>query len=252
MFFFRTAIIALLAAVCCGWLSSPAQAQVLPKYDGFQPLSQISPTGLAARFAEVAGKTGYMQPVRVVVDTGTRVSLFRPAPGYAAIPVEEVQLGELAQAGLMVGHMYRMKLVNIPDKPGIEIFPTIELIDRLHPPAGQRDNFPVPVNILNDDIELALAGNLVTRVVYVEQPQIAAPFELDRATVTQNLLKTENAITEADRRGRPIAIVRIGGRLPATHGEHPSFYGSGGPIMASTPKPAEEKSAQAPTRKAKQ
>ncbi len=242
----KTALIALCAALYCGWLSAPAHAQVLPKYEGFQPLSQRSPTGLAARYADVAGKTGYMQPVRFVLDDGAEASI------YFGPQIKELTLGRPAQVGLMVGHMYRIKVTNIPDKPGVEIYPTIELIDRLHPPTGQRDNFPVPVNILQDDIELALAGNLVTRVVYVEQPQLAAPYELDRATVTQNLLATENALTEADRRGRPIAIVRIGGRLPATHGEHPSFYGSGGPVMASTPKPAEEKAAQAIPRKTRQ
>lgn len=248
MLSFRTALTALLFALGCGWLSSSAQAQVLPTYEGFQPLSQRSSTGLAARFADVAGKTGYIQPVRFVLDGDAQASLF-----YSP-QVKEVALGAPAQVGLMVGHMYRLKVTNLPDKPGVEIFPTIELIDRLHPPAGQRDNFPVPINITLDDVELALAGNLVTRVVYVEQPQIAAPYELDRTTVTQNLQKMDNAVLEADRRGRPIAIVRIGGRLPATHGEHPSFYGSGGPIMeskprASEPSATEEKSAQATARR---
>lgn len=251
MLSFRTALVALTLAMCCGWLSSSAHAQVLPTYEGFQPLSQHSSTGLAARFAEVAGRTGYIQPVRFVLDGEAQASIF-----YGP-QVKEAALGSPAQVGLMVGHMYRIKVTNLPDKPGIEIFPTIELIDRLHPPAGQRDNFPVPVNITLDDVELALAGNLVTRVVYVEQPQIAAPYELDRTTVTQNLQKLDNAVVEADRRGRPIAIVRIGGRLPATHGEHPSFYGSGGPIMESKPratetKSTEEKSAQATARRTRQ
>lgn len=230
-------LIALTLALCCGWLSSTAQAQVLPTYEGHQPLSQRSQVGLAAKFAGMAGRTGFMQPVRFVVDDGTQVSLFRTAPAYAAKPVEEVRLGELAQASLMVGHTYRIKVTNIPDMPGVEIFPTVELIDHLHPPAGQKDNFPVVMHVTKEDVELAVAGNLVTRVVYLEQPQLAAPYELDRATATQNLLRSENALTEADRRGRPIAIVRIGGRLPATHGEHPSFFGSGGPIMESRPTP---------------
>lgn len=230
---YRHAFIAL-SALCCGWLSSTAHAQVLPNYEGHQPISQRSPVGLAARFADVAGKTGYMQPVRFVLDEGATASVYQL---NVARQFDAYELGSASQIALMVGHVYRLKIANIPDKPGVELFPTIELIDRLHPPVGQRDNFPVPVNITADDIELALAGNLVTRVVYVEQPQIAAPYELDRGTVTQNLMKTDNTLTEADRRGRPMAIVRIGGRLPAKRGEPPQFYGSGGPIMASTPKP---------------
>ncbi len=224
-------LVALTLALCCGWLSSTAQAQVLPSYEGHQPLSQKSPVGLAAKFAGVAGRTGYMQPVRFALDGESQASI------YHGPQLRELVLGPSAQVSLMVGHSYRIKVSNIPDMPGVEIFPTIELIDRLHPPAGQKDNFPVVMHITKEDVELAVAGNLVTRVVYLEQPQLAAPYELDRATATQNLLRSENALTEADRRGRPIAIVRIGGRLPATHGEHPSFFGSGGPIMESRPTP---------------
>lgn len=210
-------------------VSSNVEAQVLPKYDRFQPLSQRSSPGLAARFADLAGRTGHMQPVRVILETTGDVSVF-----YAP-QATEYAMKSPAQVGLMVGHCYRMKISNLPGQPGVEVFPTIELIDRMHPPAGQQDNFPIPVHLTSDDLEMALEGNLVTRVVYVEQPQLAAPYELDRATRTQNLLKQDNAVAEADRRGRPVAIIRIGGRLPSTHGEPVSFYGTGGPITESRP-----------------
>ena len=170
-----------------------------------------------------------MQPVRVILETTGNVSVF-----YSP-QATEYALKSPAQVGLVVGHCYRMKVSNLPDQPGVEVFPTIELIDRMHPPAGQQDNFPIPVHLTSEDIELALLGNLVTRVIYVEQPQLAAPYELDKSTRTQNLLKQDNAVIEADRRGRPVAIIRIGGRLPSPHGEPASFYGTGGPIAESRP-----------------
>ncbi len=221
---------AVLVVASCGLaVSSNVEAQVLPKYDRFQPLSQRSSPGLAARYADLAGRTGHMQPVKVILEVAGDVSVF-----YSPQAVE-YEMTAPAQVGLVVGHCYRMKLSNLPGMPGVEVFPTIELIDRLHPPAGQHDNFPIPVHLTNDDIEKALEGNLVTRVIYVEQPQLAAPYELDKATRTQNLLKQDNAVIEADRRGRPVAIIRIGGRLPSPHGEPASFYGTGGPIAESRP-----------------
>lgn len=215
------ALVVSLAAV------SSVHAQVVPPYSGHQPLSQRSSPGLAARFADVAGKTGYLQPIRVVLDDDVgEVSILHA-------PQRETALGPSAQTAVMVGHCYRMKISKLPGRPAVEIFPTIEVIDRLHPPAGQKDAFPIPIAITNEDIDAALEGNLVTRVVYLEQPQIAAPFELDKQTGTTQLLKADNAITEADRRGRPVVIVRIGGRMPSPHGEPSSFYGTGGPIAQS-------------------
>ena len=208
-----------------GW--ETVHAQVLPSYSGHQPLSQRSSPGLAARFAEAAGKTGYLQPIRVVLDEPeARVSI------YHSISLT-TDLDAAAQTAVMVGHCYRLKISQIPSMPATEIYPTIEVIDRLHPPAGQKHNFPVPIQISNEDIEAAISGNLVTRVVYLEQPQLAAPYALDKATGTTQLLKADNAMTEADRRGRPLVIVRIGGRTPSAHGEHPSFFGTGGTIAES-------------------
>ena len=125
----------------------------------------------------------------------------------------------------------------MPQLPGAEIYPTIEVIDRLHPPSGQKHNFPILVHIARSDIQLAMTGNLVTRVVYLEQPQIAAPFELDESTRARDVDTSANALSEADRYGRPMLILRLGGRLPNPLGEPPAFFGTGGPISESRPDP---------------
>lgn len=123
----------------------------------------------------------------------------------------------------------------MPDLPGVEVYPTIEILDRLHPPAGRKHDFPIPIHLDQDDIESALKGNLITRVVYIEQPQLAAPFELDEATRVRTLLPAQNVLEQADRYGRPVVIVRIGGRLPSVHGEPLTFYGTGGFVAESRP-----------------
>ncbi len=221
-------VAAVLALACsvCGW--NTVSAQVLPEYTGHHPLGQRVSPGLAAKFADAAGgRTGYMQPIRVALDDAdARVTVFHSV-------TRETPLDPANQTAVMVGHCYRLKISDIPGMPAVEIFPTIEVIDRLHPPAGQKHNFPIPIQITTEDIEAALSGNLVTRVVYLEQPQLAAPYPLDKSTSTTQLMKADNAMTEADRRGRPLVIVRIGGRMPSAHGEHPSFFGTGGPIAES-------------------
>lgn len=210
---------------------SAADAQVVPPYSRHQPLDQATPPGTAARWANIAGRTSpaWMQPIRIIVDGEAEVSL------YHGRPIRPLTVPSPAQMSVMVGHSYRLKVSQMPQLPGVEIFPTIEVIDRLHPPAGKQHQFPIPVYIDRADIELALDGHLVTRVVYLEQPQFAAPFELDEATRTRTTEPTANALSEADRYGRPMLILRLGGRLPDARGEAAAFYGTGGPVAPSRP-----------------
>ena len=224
--------------VCIGLLlaltttaSSSVEAQVVPGYGRHQPLNQATPPGTAAHWANITGRTlpGYMQPIRIIVEDEAEVTLFHSRP------VRPLVAASPCQMSVRVGHSYRLKIDQIPQLPGVEIYPTIEVIDRLHPPAGQKHNFPIPVYIDRADIELAVKGHLVTRVVYLEQPQFAAPFELDESTRTRTIEPVMNALSEADRYGRPMLILRLGGRLPSPRGESAAFYGTGGPVGASQP-----------------
>jgi len=212
-------------------IADRANAQVVPPYGQFQPLNQNLTPGTAGHWAALAGKGGsnWSQPLKVTLDGGGDVTV------YHSRPIQKTTHKSPAQLGVRVGHLYRLKVDNIPDLPGVEIYPTIEIIDRLHPPAGKRHDFPIPVYIDRDDIESAISGNLVTRVVYIEQPQLAAPFALDSSTRVRTLLPAQNVLAQADRYGRPAVIVRVGGRLPSAYGESASFYGTGGTITASRP-----------------
>lgn len=217
-----------LAVVSAG--TATLDAQVVPPFRRHQPLDQATSPGVAAQWAGMSGRvSAWMQPIRIIVDGEAEVSV------YHGRPIRPATMASPFQLGVQVGHSYRLRISQMPQLPGVEIYPTIEVIDRLHPPAGQKHNFPIPVHIDRSDIELALGGNLVTRVVYLEQPQLAAPFELDEATRTRDVEPNSNALSEADRYGRPMVIVRIGGRLPSPRGEPAIFFGTGGPVTASKP-----------------
>ena len=215
-------------------VTTPAAAQVVPEYEGFSPLDSRHSPGMAARFMDLGGRaqSGWFQPIRIDVEDGGEVSI------YHARPVQAQAFTSPAQLGVIVGHTYRLRLRNLPELPGVELFPTIEVIGRLHPPNGQEHEYPIPVHIDRKDIDLAINGNLVTRVVYLEQPQFAAPFELDASTRNRDIEAAANALQEADRFGRPVLVLRLGGRLPSAQGEPLSFYGSGGTIARSVPSSA--------------
>lgn len=220
-----------LVAVAVLLAAPQAHSQIVPEYGRHTPLSQWLPPGTAAGMAQMGGRADadWFQPVRVILEDQGDVTVYHSRP---AAPFKQASP---AQFGVPVGHLFRLKIDNIPDLPGVELYPTLEILDRLHPPRGQKHNFPVLVHIDRRDIDLTLAGNLVTRVVYLEQPQLAAPFEFDEATRTRDLDKKDNALEQADRYGRPMVILRLGGRMPSPHGEPPAFWGTGSPVSLSTP-----------------
>jgi len=228
--------VALLAGLLALLFSSTASAQFKGAEGRYHPLNQQTPPGTAGLWSAIMNPAAarYHQPVRVELPRGGQVTFFAgPERRAVAQPAPAV-------AGVAVGHVYRLRISDMPQYPGIDLFPTIEILDRLHPPAGKLFDFPVPVQITPDEIDLALQGNLVTKVIYLEQPQLADPrpqSDLVGATV---VAANQNALVEADRRGRPMVILRMGGRVPSRQDGDARFFGSGAKITL-PPKSAAQK-----------
>jgi len=151
---------------------------------------------------------GYFQPVELQAPIGASISL-------AFDNHFSESMANPVRTGMLIGAVYRLRVTGIPRNEGAEVFPTIELVNRVYPPPGQEPRFPVPIDLTQEDIELALAGKFVTRVIYVEDPNRALPVAQKPGDQTWfEVLPHDNPLEVADRLGRPIAIVRIGGRVP--------------------------------------
>lgn len=210
-----------LAAGSTGLIMTTAEAQDVEYY---QPLNQRTPLGATAGWlTHIHGRhSNWLQPVRIEVPGGADVSLYAGSAepvGGAASP---------AMVAVNAGHTYRLRLANMPEFPGAELYPSIEVLDRLHPPAGQENRYPIPIPFSRSDIQHALEGRLVTRVIYLEQPQLAQQLDPLRREVAQAVPATENVLQEADRLGRPMIIVRIGSRRPSRFHSSSIFFGTGG------------------------
>ncbi|MEX2173530.1 MAG: hypothetical protein WD872_04155 [Pirellulaceae bacterium] len=151
---------------------------------------------------------GYFQPVEISAPQGTLVSL--AAEGGFTQAAEAKAL-----AGMLIGQVYRLKVSNIEFHEGAEVFPTIEVIDRLYPPPGQAARFPIPVVLTQEELVMALRGSYVLRVIYVEEPKTALPIRDQPGD--QRYFEVGpgvDAMETADRLGRPVAILRMGSRVP--------------------------------------
>src|SRR3954464_12744952 len=152
---------------------------------------------------------GYFQPVRIRAPQGARIALATEGS------FSNVQSNE-ALVGLQIGPVSRLQVADIPNTNGLSLYPTIEVIDRTYPPPGVALRYPIPIELTQDELDLASRGAFVTRVIYVENPNQALPIAR-KATDEQPWMeapKGEDPMVTADRLGRPIAILRIGGRVP--------------------------------------
>lgn len=176
----------------------------------FFPLNHRTPPGTAGYWALTLGKASptFFQPVHVKLNFPGRLTAFDHT-GQQVLR----GAGEL-KGRFLVGRVYRLRIDQIPELPGVELYPSFELIDRMHPPAHLAEVYPVPIEVTLEDVEIALQDRLVTRVVYVEQPQVAGLYTGRLDQLEETLSANANLLAEADERGRPIMILRLGGRTP--------------------------------------
>ncbi len=118
------------------------------------------------------------------------------------------------------GAMYRLKLTNIPGRPGVELYPTLEVGPAMPRTEAFIAHNAIPVQITEEDLDQVLSGNFVTKVIYLPDPNYQ---ELALAGV-ETLVSTRldpgvDPIVEADRRGSILAIVRMGNRDLEVPGE---------------------------------
>ena len=109
--------------------------------------------------------------------------------------------------------IYRLKLTNIPGRPGVELYPTLEVGPAMPRTEAFLAHNAIPVQYTPEDFDQILSGNFVTKVIYLPDPEYQ---ELALAGV-ETLVSTRldpgvDPIVEADRRGAILAIVRLGNK----------------------------------------
>jgi hypothetical protein len=180
---------------------------------------------------------GYFQPVELRAPQGAKIAV---ADGGH---FQHRQAAPLT-AGLLIGQVYRFQVTEIPIQGGFEVFPTIEVVNRLYPPEGNKWRFPIPVELTQEELTFALEGRYVTRVIYLEDPERALPLpEQPGFQRYFEISGDQDPLQAADRLGRPMAILRMGSRTPPPEGPDSQFlFGCPPSIMAPrlvSPRPAD-------------
>ena len=175
-----------------------------------------------------------------------------PVPGFVADPNATSQIAFIGPEGMRVqwdiggqgmfdsepltaparynfpqSAIYRLKLTNVPGRPGVELYPTIEVGPTMPRTAAYLAHNAIPFQLTEEDFDQVLSGNFVTKVIYLPDAEYQ---ELALAGV-ETLVSTRldpgvDPIVEADRRGSIMAIIRIGNKDLQAGGSNPAVESS--------------------------
>lgn len=176
------------------------------------------------------------QPVRIVVPEGAIVETPDDPPSqeswFQLGPSSEPKRSQLL-LGIELGQAYRVRIRGIPGLDNSELYPSVELLDRLTPPVGKELDFPIPLELTQQELRDAAAGNFVIKVIYIEDPK--APLQ---GGATKNdilpyfeVMKHEDPLHLASVLGRPVAMVRVGAVHPDEAGDADTFFFGHPPVV---------------------
>lgn len=137
---------------------------------------------------------------------------------------------EFAQGGI-----YRLKLTDVSGREGVELYPTVEVGHSNPRTAAYLAHNAISIQFTEEDLDQALSGNFVTKVIYLPDPEFQGEVISGIDTLVSTRLEPGlDPIIEADRRGSILAIVRLGNKdieLTAAayaNGGVPGLMGPGG------------------------
>ncbi len=195
-----------------GWRRAVLLAAILPLLAAAMPTR--SPVTAAPPLPPHAPLSGGpvlspLMPVRFLLPPGVRITV------YPATEQAQIFPGD-ALFGLRPGYRYCFEFSNLPEQPGAALYPTLEVHGSLLlRPGMQAFDYPATLPLSKEELQRAMAGAMIVKYVYLEDPQQAVPgaSRPDRPIeiVDANELAARQAALSG---GRLLLVLRLGDRRP--------------------------------------
>jgi uncharacterized repeat protein (TIGR01451 family) len=188
---------------------------------GVLPVPGMGPPGAVAAVGALPIPNQFHAPGAPAIPAPLVAAKFLAPQGVRVTALPGSSLARLYDTptvmGLRPGYVYRFELTNLPYNPGKALYPEVEVRGTLVPRPGMKYmDYPIPLMFTPMDIERALGGALITKVIYLEDPEKAIPVEVNPDSPVETPEDTETAALKAARdNGRLMAIVRLGDRKPS-------------------------------------
>ncbi len=184
----------------------------LTNYASCGPDGNCGPGGMS-------GMEGMMVPAGMLPAVPPTVQVTLGKPEAMQIRYDATGSGQFDSEPLIVparqnfpqGGLYRLKLTNILNREGVELYPTLELAYANPRTGAYLAHNSIPVQFTEEDFDQVLTGNFVTKVIYLPDPDYQGPALAGIDTLVSTRLDPGiDPIVEADRRGSILAIIRLG------------------------------------------
>lgn len=111
------------------------------------------------------------------------------------------------------GGVFRLKLTSIEGREGVELYPSLEIGPVTSRTAAYLAHSAIPIQFTEEDFDQVSAGNFVTKVIYVPDPEFQElAFAGIDTLVSTRLDPGVDPVVEADRRGSILAVIRMGNK----------------------------------------
>lgn len=186
-------------ALPCGPTSGPGCAPMYLQQRSMVPGQVCPPSGPPAP----------VLAMKAILPEGATISALPGLPGSKSYANGSV-------FGFRPGYVYKLKIDNIPGRPKDSLYPSLEVRGSIVPRAGMRYmEYTAPIHFTKADFDRVLAGGVITKVIYLEDPSKAIPTESKPdLPIEVETLGEGDAIDEALLNGRIVAILRLGDRVP--------------------------------------
>jgi hypothetical protein len=177
------------------------------------------PPGAVAALGAITGP-GYMPAGPGYKIGRTQIRFARPS-GMKVAWLTQGADGKCSYSGTVIeapgrynflqASFYRLKLSNIEGRPGLEIYPTLEVVPSNPKTEAFLAHSAVQVDFTNEDFQEVVDGKYVVKVIYLPDPQ----FQELAAAGTEEIISTRlepgaDPILEAQRRGCILLVIRMG------------------------------------------
>jgi hypothetical protein len=208
------------------------------------PMPGGRPPGAVAALGAITGP-GYMPSGPGYKISRTQIRFARPS-GMKVAWLTQGADGKASYSGTVIeapgrynflqAAIYRLKLSNVEGRPGLEIYPTLEVVPCNPKTEAFLAHSAVPIEFTNEDFQEVADGKYVVKVIYLPDPQ----FQELAAFGTEEIISTRlepgaDPLLEAQRRGSILLVIRMGNvdqeapNTPPLESPGPNAMGMGPP-----------------------
>lgn len=163
------------------------------------------PDQTGRRFPNVRSQIFFVEP------SGMKIGWQTGAGGTGERIYLPAQLTAPARYNFTQGYIYRLKLTDIAGRPGLQLYPSIEVAPSTPATDAYLTHNPIPAIFTEEDFDQVVAGNFVTKVIYLPDPKYQELAVSGVETLVSTRLEPGvDPILEADRRGTILLIIRLG------------------------------------------